>query len=139
MQTKGAPAELEARRLRAAELLGQGRGTSEVARLVGVTSSYVSKWKKALLRRWSEGLRARPHPGRKPRLNAVRKRRLEAPFKKGAVAAGLTEVTLTPKPQYIDAMTNWEDPLYRRIVERLPFGAKPSDYITSLDVSVMKR
>lgn len=59
-----------------------------MARLVGVTSSCVSKWKKALLRRGPEGLRARPHPGRKPRLNAVQKRRLEALLKKGAVAAG---------------------------------------------------
>lgn len=120
-------------------MLGQGRGTSEVARLVGVTSSCVSEWKKALLRRWSKGLRARPHPGRKPRLNGVQKRRLEALLKKGAVAAGWTEVTLTSKPQCMDVMTNWEDPLYRRIVERVPFGAKPSEYITSLDVSAMKR
>lgn len=56
-----------------------------------------------------------------------------------AAAAGLTEVALTPKPQYIDAMTNWEDPLYRRIVESLPAGSKPSDYITSLDVSAVRR
>lgn len=56
-----------------------------------------------------------------------------------ATAAGLSELTLTPKPHYIDAMTNWEDPLYRRIVEALPAGSKPSDYITSLDVSAVKR
>lgn len=55
-----------------------------------------------------------------------------------AVAAGLSDVTLTPKPHYIDAMTNWEDPLYRGIVEALPAGSKPSDYITSLDVSARK-
>ena len=52
---------------------------------------------------------------------------------------GLSDLTLTPKPQYIDAMTNWEDSLYRRIVEALPAGSKPSDYITSLDVSAVKR
>ena len=45
---------------------------------------------------------------------------------------------LTPKPQYIDAMTNWEDPLYRKIVQSLPAGTKPSDYITSLDVVARK-
>lgn len=56
-----------------------------------------------------------------------------------AHVAGLSDVRLTPKPQYIDAMTNWEDPLYRRIVERLPAGSRPSDYITSLDVSAVKR
>lgn len=55
-----------------------------------------------------------------------------------AQAAGLREVTLTAKPQYIDAMTNWEDPLYRKIVQSLPAGTKPSDYITSLDVAARK-
>ena len=56
-----------------------------------------------------------------------------------AAAAGLTDIVLTPKPQYIDAMTNWQDPLYRKIVESLPAGTKPSDFITSLDVSARKR
>jgi len=55
-----------------------------------------------------------------------------------ALAAGLSHVTLTPKPHYIDAMTNWEDPLYRKIIQSLPPGSKPSDYITSLDVSARK-
>ena len=54
-------------------------------------------------------------------------------------AAGLTDVTLTPKPEYVDAMTSWEDPLYRRIVEQLPPEARASDYVTSLDVSARKR
>jgi ubiquinone/menaquinone biosynthesis C-methylase UbiE len=55
-----------------------------------------------------------------------------------AEAAGLSDVRLTPKPGYIEAMTNWEDPLYRKIVESLPRGATPGDYITSLDVSAVK-
>ncbi|MCE9619890.1 MAG: arsenite methyltransferase [Planctomycetes bacterium] len=55
-----------------------------------------------------------------------------------ALAAGLTELKLTPKPEYIDAMMNWEDPLYRQIVANLPAGSKPSDYITSLDVTARK-
>lgn len=88
MRTKGTPAELEARRLRAAELLGQGKGTNEVARLVGVGSSAVSKWKRVLRKRGPKGLRAKPHPGRRGRLNAVQKRRLLALLKRGAVAAG---------------------------------------------------
>jgi len=53
--------------------------------------------------------------------------------------AGITEIVLTPKPEYIEAMTNWEDPLYRRIVESLPAGTKPGDFITSLDISGRKR
>lgn len=88
MRTKGTPAELEARRLRAAELLGQGKGTNEVARLVGVTSSCVSKWRKILRKRGPEGLRAKPLPGRTPRLNATQKRRLVAMLKRGAADAG---------------------------------------------------
>lgn len=88
MRTKGTPAELEARRLRAAELLGRGKGTNEVARLVGVTSSCVSKWKKTLRKRGPAGLKAKPLPGRKPRLGAAQKRRLVVMIKKGAVAAG---------------------------------------------------
>lgn len=55
-----------------------------------------------------------------------------------AQAAGLVEINLTPKPQYIDAMTDWQDPLYRSLVEMLPAGAKPSDFVTSLDVSARK-
>jgi SAM-dependent methyltransferase len=53
-------------------------------------------------------------------------------------AAGFTDITLRSKPEYIDAMTNWEDPLYRQIVAKLPAGAKASDYITSLDISARK-
>lgn len=55
-----------------------------------------------------------------------------------AEAAGLRDIVLTPKPEYIDAMTNWRDPLYQRIIGSLPAGSKASDYITSLDVSARK-
>lgn len=54
-------------------------------------------------------------------------------------AAGLSDITLTPKPHYIEAMTNWDDPLYRNVVRSLPAGTKPSDFITSLDISARKR
>lgn len=53
-------------------------------------------------------------------------------------AAGLTDIVLTPKPSYIDAMTDWQDPLYRKIIDALPAGAKPGDYITSLDIAARK-
>lgn len=55
-----------------------------------------------------------------------------------AEAAGLADLALVAKPEYVDAMTRWEDPLYRRIVDQLPQGAKTSDYVTSLDVSARK-
>jgi len=54
------------------------------------------------------------------------------------LAAGLTDIVLTSKPSYIDAMTDWQDPLYRKIIEALPAGAKPGDYITSLDIAARK-
>lgn len=55
-----------------------------------------------------------------------------------AQAAGLTDLTLTRKAEYIDSMTDWQDPLYRRILSQLPASAKASDYITSLDVFACK-
>jgi SAM-dependent methyltransferase len=55
------------------------------------------------------------------------------------LAAGLTDIVLTAKPSYIDAMTDWQDPLYRKIIEALPAGSKPGDYITSLDIAARKR
>lgn len=55
-----------------------------------------------------------------------------------AFDAGLTDLVLTAKPSYIDAMTDWQDPLYKNIIDALPAGSKPSDYITSLDISARK-
>ena len=55
-----------------------------------------------------------------------------------AVAAGLTDIVLTPKPEYIAAMTDWQDPLYLKIVGALPAGTTPSDFITSLDMTARK-
>jgi SAM-dependent methyltransferase len=55
-----------------------------------------------------------------------------------AEAAGLVDIVLTPKPGYIDAMVDWNDPLYRKIIERLPHGAKASDYVVSLEVTAKK-
>jgi arsenite methyltransferase len=56
-----------------------------------------------------------------------------------ALAAGLEDLKLTAKPQYIEAMTNWEDPLYKKIADALPEGAKMSDYVVSLDIEAVKQ
>jgi arsenite methyltransferase len=53
-------------------------------------------------------------------------------------SVGLQNVVLQSKPVYVEAMTSWEDPLYRQIVERLPAGARPSDFITSLEVQAQR-
>jgi arsenite methyltransferase len=55
-----------------------------------------------------------------------------------AKAAGLADVRLNAKKDYLEAMTDWQDPLYLKIVEHLPAGAKASDYVTSLEVSARK-
>jgi SAM-dependent methyltransferase len=55
-----------------------------------------------------------------------------------AQAAGLADIVLKVKSDYIDAMLNFEDPLYQKIVALLPPGAKTSDYITSLEVQAVK-
>ncbi len=55
-----------------------------------------------------------------------------------ARATGLVDVQLKSKSDYVDAMANWDDPLYRQIVEQLPAGTKPGDYITSLEVTACK-
>jgi SAM-dependent methyltransferase len=52
--------------------------------------------------------------------------------------AGLTEIRLNPKKDYVAAMTDWNDPLYKKIIEHLPSGNEPGDYITSLEVTARK-
>jgi SAM-dependent methyltransferase len=55
-----------------------------------------------------------------------------------ARAAGLVDIVLTPKSDYVTGLTDWNDPLYRQILEHLPAGEKPADYITSLEVKARK-
>lgn len=55
-----------------------------------------------------------------------------------AKAAGLSQLVLKPKSDYIDGMVDWQDPLYQQIIASLPAGTKPSDFITSLEVKARK-
>jgi hypothetical protein len=52
--------------------------------------------------------------------------------------AGLVDIVLTPRPDCMNAMSDWNDPLYWKIVENLPAGAKPADYLTSLEIKAHK-
>jgi SAM-dependent methyltransferase len=54
------------------------------------------------------------------------------------VAAGLADVELVPKPEYVAALERFEDPLYRKIAEALPAGSKAADFLTSVDVTARK-
>jgi len=55
-----------------------------------------------------------------------------------AESAGLGSIELRPKPGYVDALTDWNDPLYQRIMQALPAGTRPSDFVVSLDVTARK-
>ncbi len=55
-----------------------------------------------------------------------------------AEGAGLTNIVLSQKSSYLEGMTDWQDPLYQKILAHLPAGAKPGDYITSLDITARK-
>jgi SAM-dependent methyltransferase len=58
--------------------------------------------------------------------------------RKMAGAAGLADLVLTVKPGHLEAMADANDPLYRAVIEKLPAGAKVSDYVTSLYVAARK-
>jgi len=55
-----------------------------------------------------------------------------------AETAGLAEIQLKAKSGYIDSMMDWNDPMFHKIVENLPKGAKAGDYVTSLEVTAIK-
>ena len=55
-----------------------------------------------------------------------------------ARAAGLTNLRLNPKPGYVEALVDGQDPLYVKILAQLPAGAKASDYVTSLEITARR-
>jgi len=55
-----------------------------------------------------------------------------------ARAAGLMDIRLTPKSDYVTGLTEWNDPLYQQILAHLPAGATTADYITSLEIQGRK-
>ena len=63
---------------------------------------------------------------------------LVADTEKFAQSAGLAQVAVRVKPEYVSAMVNFEDPLYQKIVAALPAGTTPDDYIASVEVTARK-
>lgn len=53
--------------------------------------------------------------------------------------AGLSNISLARRSDYIDAMTDVQDPLYAEIAALLPPDAKASDYVTSLSATATKQ
>lgn len=52
--------------------------------------------------------------------------------------AGLVDIRLMPNPAYVKTLDEMQDPLYRKIVDRLPAGTRPNEFLTSLDVVATK-
>jgi arsenite methyltransferase len=52
--------------------------------------------------------------------------------------AGLKDIVCESKNAYLDSLTEWNDPLYQKVLEQLPPGTRASDYITSLNISAQK-
>ena len=55
-----------------------------------------------------------------------------------ARAAGLTDIVLAKKSDFLKAKADWNDPLYRKIAGHLPAGTTAADFITSLEVQARK-
>src|SRR5712691_11496338 len=98
MRPTGSAAQLEYRRQLAGKLLAQGKGVREIARLLEVAPSSVSRWKQAVEHGGRHALCAKPHPGRRPRLSRRQKARLLATLRQGPRQAGYpSEVWTCPQ------------------------------------------
>ncbi len=51
---------------------------------------------------------------------------------------GFTSIVLTPKPDYVRNMRDWNDPLYKRIAGTLPEGGEMADYVVSLSIEARR-
>jgi hypothetical protein len=52
--------------------------------------------------------------------------------------AGLVEIHLEPKPEYVETLARMQDSFYRTIAAHLPAGTTLADYMTSLDITARK-
>ena len=52
--------------------------------------------------------------------------------------AGFSHIVLTPKPEYVQQMQEWRDPLYQKIAQALPDGEQIADYVVSLNIEAKK-
>ncbi len=82
------PAELKARRVKAARLLRQGKNLSEVARVVKASVSSVYRWKQALKQSGMKGLDGKQHTGPRRKLTPSQRANLKVVFLQGAGASG---------------------------------------------------
>jgi arsenite methyltransferase len=52
--------------------------------------------------------------------------------------AGLVDIVLTPKPEYVETMSRRNTPLYQSLAAHIPEGTTSADYLTSLDITARK-
>jgi transposase len=89
---------MEARRMRAADLLERGVIPAEIARRVGVAHQVVSEWRKAWRQGGREALRSAGPAGRKSKLSAEQLGQVENALVNGAAANGYqTDVWTLPR------------------------------------------
>ncbi len=63
---------------------------------------------------------------------------LVADTERFAREAGLADIQLEQKREYVASMTSFKDPLYQKIAAALPSGTRPADFVTSLNVTARK-
>lgn len=51
---------------------------------------------------------------------------------------GFRSIVLTPNPDYVRRMQDWNDPLYAEIAKALPQGGDLADYVVSLSIEASK-
>ena len=98
MRPHGSPAELEARRVRAMELLKQGLSLNEVGRQINCNASSVMRWRDAVSAGGTRALKAQPASGRPPKLARGQLNHLVTYLLEGAIAHGYrTELWTTQR------------------------------------------
>ncbi len=53
--------------------------------------------------------------------------------------AGLSDIKIEEKVYNIDVMTGVNDPLYKKVLEAMPEGTKPGDYVVSANITAYKK
>lgn len=52
--------------------------------------------------------------------------------------AGLVDADFQCSSNYIDSMSEWEDPIYQEIASKLPDGTRPADFVTNMSITARK-
>ncbi|MFG2640133.1 helix-turn-helix domain-containing protein [Streptomyces sp. NPDC048370] len=82
------PQLAEARRVRAAELFGQGRSNAEIAPMLGVGDESVRRWKRLWEKDGTHALRRRPATDRPPKLDDAQVEQVRTALEQGAQTHG---------------------------------------------------